>query len=222
MTILKLNNISKSFEQGKEKINILNNLNLELKERQSISIIGESGCGKSTLLQIIGLLLSKDEGQIEICGNRIENQNDNYLSDIRLKYIGFIFQHHHLLADFTALENVIIPQTLLGNNNQSAVKYAKELLEKLGLKDRMNFKPSELSGGQQQRVAIARAMANKPKLILADEPTGNLDPENTKIVSELFFNAVKETSASLVIVTHNREISSQTQATYMLKAGKLN
>ncbi len=221
MTILKLNNISKTFEQGKEKINILNNLSLEIPEAKSIAIIGESGSGKSTLLQIIGLLLQADSGEIEICGKKINSENDNFLSEIRLKYLGFIFQYHHLLSDFTALENIILPQTLLGVNSIEATNYAKDLLEKLGLKDRMNFRPSELSGGQQQRVAIARALANKPKLILADEPTGNLDPENTRIVADLFFKTIKETSSSLIIVTHNKEISSLTETTYLLKDGKL-
>ncbi len=220
-TILKARNISKSFEQGKEKISVLKNLNFEIESGKSISIVGESGCGKSTLLQIIGLLLNSDSGTLEICGKNIGGANDKIKTRSRLESIGFIFQYHHLLSDFSALENVIIPQLLIGENNTKAQLQAKELLEKLGLKDRMHHRPSELSGGQQQRVAIARSLANNPKMILADEPTGNLDPENTKIVTDLFFEITTSNSSSLVIVTHNQEISKKTNLSYCLKDGKL-
>lgn len=220
-TILKAENISKSFSQGRETISVLKNLNLLVEEGASIAITGESGCGKSTLLQIIGLLMSADEGAIEICGENLTKANDRKKTNARLRNIGFIFQYHHLLSDFNALDNVIIPQLLLGVSKSAAKTNALELLEKLGLKDRLRHKPSELSGGQQQRVAIARALANNPKLIFADEPTGNLDPENTEIVSKLFFEILSEKKSALVIVTHNREISQKTALTYRLKDGKL-
>ncbi len=219
--ILKAENISKSFSQGRETISVLKELNLIVREGESVSITGESGCGKSTLLQIIGLLMDADSGNLEICGENLIQTNDKVKTNARLRNIGFIFQYHHLLSDFSALENVIIPQTLLGTGNQKAKENALELLERLGLQDRLRHKPSELSGGQQQRVAIARALANGPKLILADEPTGNLDPENTEIVSKLFFDMILEKKSALVIVTHNREISRKTALTYRLNDGKL-
>lgn len=219
--ILSLSNISKSFSQGKETISVLNNLSLEVSEGQSVAIVGESGCGKSTLLQIIGLLMDADQGDIEIYGEKLTNSSDKLKTNARLNNIGFIFQYHHLLSDFTALENVSLPQVLLGKSQKAANENSLQLLERLGLSDRINHRPSELSGGQQQRVAIARALCNNPKLILADEPTGNLDPENTELVTNLFFDITKEHNSALVIVTHNREISKKTATTYHLKDGKL-
>lgn len=219
--ILKAANISKSFSQGKETVSVLKNLDLNVEEGKSVAIVGESGCGKSTLLQIIGLLMEADSGKLEICGKNLTNINDRAKTNARLRNIGFIFQYHHLLSDFTALENVIIPQLLLGIDKQKAKSNAREILERLGMHDRLRHKPSELSGGQQQRVAIARAVANSPRLILADEPTGNLDPENTEIVSKMFFDIISEKKSALVIVTHNREISRKTDFTYRLNDGKL-
>ncbi len=219
--ILSLSNISKSFSQGRETISVLNNLSLEVSEGQSIAIVGESGCGKSTLLQIIGLLMDADQGDIEIRGEKLTNSSDKLKTNARLNNVGFIFQYHHLLSDFTALENVSLPQVLLGKSQKAANENSLQLLERLGLSDRINHRPSELSGGQQQRVAIARALSNNPKLILADEPTGNLDPENTELVTNLFFDITKEHNSALVIVTHNREISKKTNIIYNLKDGKL-
>lgn len=208
--VIEVKNLNKSFSQGKEKIEVLKDLNLEIGEGEIIALMGESGRGKSTLLQIIGGIQDFDSGEIKILGNDISKLSDNKKTELRLNHIGFVYQYHHLLSDFTALENVMIPQLILNRSEKDAKARALELLEKLGLSDRVNHRPSELSGGQQQRVAIARALANDPKIIFADEPSGNLDSHNTKLVMDLFLDIARERKTTLVIATHSETISKKT------------
>lgn len=216
MTVIKIQNLNKSFVQGKERIDVLKNINLELKQGETISLVGESGSGKSTLLQTISGLMQYDSGLVEILGKDINKLSDSKKTEMRLRDIGFVYQYHHLLSDFTALENVMLPQLALGRSKKDAEAKAKALLERLGLKERMAHKPSELSGGQQQRVAIARALANSPKILFADEPSGNLDNANRDVVMDLFFNILKENGTTLVIATHSREISNKTDRIFTL------
>ncbi len=178
--------------------------------------MGESGSGKSTLLQILGGLQNFDSGEINILGQNIKTLNDSKKTELRLKNIGFVYQYHHLLSDFTALENVMIPQLIARETEKFARTNAMNLLDKLGLSDRISHRPAELSGGQQQRVAIARALANSPKLLFADEPTGNLDSANASVVMDLFLNLAREKKTTLVIATHSGEISKKTDRIFRL------
>ena len=213
---IKITNLNKSFSQGKEKIHVLKNLSLEVKEGELLSLMGESGSGKSTLLQIVGGLMESDSGEINLLGADINKLSDNQKTEFRLKNIGFVYQYHHLLSDFNALENVMIPQLLLGVKSDLAEKHAKELLDRLGLADRLSHRPSELSGGQQQRVAIARALSNNPKIIIADEPSGNLDSNNTNIILDIFLELAKERKTTLVIATHSEIISKKLDRIFTL------
>jgi lipoprotein-releasing system ATP-binding protein len=220
-SLLKISNLNKTFEQGREVLQVLKNLNLEINSGELIALVGQSGSGKSTLLQILGTLMSADNGDIEILGKNISKLSDNQKTELRLKNIGFVYQYHHLLSDFTALQNVMLPQLIAGVDKKLAKKNSENLLEKIGLKERIKHKPFQLSGGQQQRVAIARALANNPKLVIADEPTGNLDSANSENIIELFLNLVKENQTTLVIATHNKEISSKSSRIITIKDGTL-
>jgi len=204
--IISLENISKTFKQGDEQLTILENASLHINSGEMISLVGPSGCGKSTILHIAGLLDKFDSGKIIINGNDVSNMSDKKRTKIRQNDIGFIYQFHHLLPEFTALENIAIPKIIAGNKIKKAKAEAMLLLEKMKLADRANHKPSELSGGEQQRIAIARALANEPSLILADEPTGNLDPENSDYVFNTLISLVKDSNISMLMVTHNMEL----------------
>ncbi len=216
MNVIKVQNLNKSFFQGKEKIEVLKNLNLEVKQGEVLALMGESGSGKSTLLHVIDGIMDFDSGVIEVLGNDIKKLSDNKKTALRLNSIGFVYQYHHLLSDFTTLENVMIPQLVLRRKKSEAKKSAEEILEKLGLKDRLTHRPAELSGGQQQRVAIARALANNPKIIFADEPTGNLDSANSKSVMDIFLDLAREKNTTLVIATHSETISKKTDRIFTL------
>ncbi|WP_288305108.1 ABC transporter ATP-binding protein, partial [uncultured Fusobacterium sp.] len=181
--ILKLENVEKNYDEQTESLHIIRNLNLSVKEGEFISILGRSGSGKSTLLNIMGLLDKADSGKIYIEGKEVESLSDVEKDEIKNKMLGFVFQFHYLLPEFTALENVMLPALISNNRNKKEVeKDAKELLRLVGLEQRVLHKPSQLSGGEKQRVAIARAMINKPKILLADEPTGNLDEETSEVI----------------------------------------
>jgi lipoprotein-releasing system ATP-binding protein len=219
--VLKIEDLSKSYFQGSAEIKVLEHLNLTLHEGQVIAIIGESGTGKSTLLQAAGLLDDFDSGEIEICGVRTRKASDRQRTSIRLKNIGYVYQYHHLLADFTALENVMLPQIVNSTNKAKAKARALELLDSLGLADRVSHKPSQLSGGQQQRVAIARALANNPKLLIADEPTGNLDAANADIVTKIFFDNIRSNNLAAIIATHNINFAQNADFVLYLKNGIL-
>jgi lipoprotein-releasing system ATP-binding protein len=216
-----LNDISRSYLQGKTTLEVLKNVNLEVAAGELIAIVGDSGSGKSTLLQISGLLDKPTSGQIKICNVEMELNNSQANNNSRLNYIGFVYQYHHLLKDFTAKENAAMPKIIAGHNHLTAMRDAEELLIKLGLESRMNNLPGELSGGEQQRVAIARSLINKPPLILADEPTGNLDPFTADEIFKLFVELAREHNTTIVMVTHNHILANKMHKVYELKYGSL-
>lgn len=221
MSLLRLENISKSFKQGKESLIVLDNLIFELKEGEIISLLGPSGSGKSTFLLIAGLLENPSAGKIYFNNQDCSVSSDIVRTRIRRESIGFIYQFHHLLPEFTALENVMIPRLLIESDEGVAKKEAILILESLGLKDRINHMPSELSGGEQQRVAIARSLINKPKLILADEPTGNLDNANAEKVINIIIEQARERKLSAIIVTHNVDLAKKTDKVLTIRDGKI-
>ncbi len=220
--IMKLEDIDKFYMETGNKLHILRKLNLEVKRGEFVSILGKSGSGKSTLLNIMGLLDKIDGGKIWIDDKEVSSLNEMERNNIKNHFLGFVFQFHYLMSEFTALENVMIPALLNNFKNKAEIeKEAKELLEIVGLAERMKHKPNQLSGGEKQRVAIARAMINKPKLILADEPTGNLDEDTGELIFSLFRKINKEHNQSIVVVTHARDLSQVTDRQIFLKKGVL-
>ena len=220
--IMKLEDIDKFYMETGNKLHILKKLNLEVKRGEFVSILGKSGSGKSTLLNIMGLLDKIDGGKIWIDDKEVSSLNEMERNNIKNHFLGFVFQFHYLMSEFTALENVMIPALLNNFKNKSEIeKEAKELLEIVGLAERIKHKPNQLSGGEKQRVAIARAMINKPKLILADEPTGNLDEDTGELIFSLFRKINKEHNQSIVVVTHARDLSQVTDRQVYLKRGVL-
>lgn len=219
--VLSTVNIKKSFVQGTERLDILNGASLEIKEGEIISLLGPSGSGKSTFLQIAGLLDNADSGQIIINGFDCSNATDRDLTRMRRDNIGFVYQFHHLLPDFSALENLIIPQLIAGKSSNIAAKNAKEALEFLGLGKRITHKPAQLSGGEQQRVAIARAIINRPALLLADEPTGNLDPNTSDDVFNFMVKTAREAGIAILIVTHNHELAKKSDRIVSVINGRI-
>ncbi len=213
--MIKITDIEKSYGTLK----VLKGINLEIQKSEITTIVGASGAGKSTLLHLIGTLDKPDHGEILIEDISIFNLNDKQLSAYRNKNIGFVFQFHHLLPEFTAVENVALPSLIAGESRKVALQKAKELLQFLKLEDRMQHKPSELSGGEQQRVAVARALINNPQLILADEPSGNLDSENAKKLHQLFFDLRDSFKQTFIIVTHNEELAELSDRKIVLKDG---
>ena len=220
--IMKLEDIDKFYMETGNKLHILKKLNLEVKREEFVSILGKSGSGKSTLLNIMGLLDKIDGGKIWIDNKEVSSLNEMERNNIKNHFLGFVFQFHYLMSEFTALENVMIPALLNNFKNKTEIeKEAKKLLEIVGLAERMKHKPNQLSGGEKQRVAIARAMINKPKLILADEPTGNLDEDTGELIFSLFRKINKEHNQSIVVVTHARDLSQVTDRQVYLKKGVL-
>ena len=220
--IMKLEDIDKFYMETGNKLHILKKLNLEVKRGEFVSILGKSGSGKSTLLNIMGLLDKIDGGKIWIDNKEVSSLNEMERNNIKNHFLGFVFQFHYLMSEFTALENVMIPALLNNFKNKVEIeKEAKELLEIVGLAERIKHKPNQLSGGEKQRVAIARAMINKPKLILADEPTGNLDEDTGEFIFSLFRKINKEHNQSIVVVTHARDLSQVTDRQIYLKRGVL-
>lgn len=217
--ILKLEEVSKSFRQGDSEVNILSGVNLEVSEGETVAIIGASGCGKSTLLQIAGLLDSASSGEVYYAnGLKASKLNGAKRDRFRLKYLGFVYQYHHLLRDFSAKENIAIPGLLTGAKFSSLLKKSDEFLEKMDLGHRRNNYPTQLSGGEQQRVAICRALFNNPKLLLADEPTGNLDPKTAEKVFAMMMQNVKQQNMAALIVTHNSSLAMQADRIFELSA----
>ena len=220
--IMKLEDIDKFYMETGNKLHILKKLNLEVKRGEFVSILGKSGSGKSTLLNIMGLLDKIDGGKIWIDNKEVSSLNEMERNNIKNHFLGFVFQFHYLMSEFNALENVMIPALLNNFKNKAEIeKEAKELLEIVGLAERIKHKPNQLSGGEKQRVAIARAMINKPKLILADEPTGNLDEDTGELIFSLFRKINKEHNQSIVVVTHARDLSQVTDRQIYLKRGVL-
>lgn len=216
--MIELKNVSKIYKTKTEELSILKNINFKFNNGDFVSIQGKSGSGKTTLLNILGLLDIKSEGELYINSEKIEKQD---LTKLRSENIGFVFQFHYLLNEFSALENVMIPALNKKNANKKEIeKRAKELLEMVGLSNRLNHKPNELSGGEKQRVSIARAMINSPELILADEPTGNLDYETSQLINNIFVELNKK-GQGIIIVTHSQELANLADYRYILKNGVL-
>lgn len=221
--IIELKNVNKIYKTKVENIHILKNINLAFNKGDFISIQGKSGSGKTSLLNILGLLDEPTDGEIYIGGEKIRYKNEKAKTAIRNKKIGFVFQFHYLLNEFTALENVMMPALINKNMNKNEIKKkAKELLALVGLAKRIKHKPMELSGGEKQRVAIARAMINDPDIILADEPTGNLDTETSNMINELFMKINQERNQSIIIVTHSLELANLATYKYKIENGEFN
>ena len=215
--MIKAQNIHKSFGTLK----VLNGVSLSVKRSEVVSIVGQSGAGKTTLLQILGTLSAMDSGNLLIDGKDITQMNDNALSDFRNRHIGFVFQFHHLLPEFTALENVMMPALIAGRNKAEVEKEALQLLKMMELAERTSHKPSALSGGEQQRVAIARAIINHPALLLADEPSGNLDSKNRDEIHSLFFRLRDELGQTTIIVTHDDSLASMADRKITMRDGRI-
>lgn len=221
-SILSCKGISKSFRKSENVIlEIVKDVDLQIEKNKITVIVGASGAGKSTLLHILGGIDKPDKGEVIIEEVNLYKLTDNKLSDFRNKNLGFVFQFHHLLPEFTANENVAIPAMINGQSKIKAIEEADILLSQLGLGERLQHKPAELSGGEQQRVAIARALINKPKIIFADEPTGNLDSKNSAIVHETFLKLKNDFNQTLLIVTHNKDLVELADTVFEMKDGKL-
>lgn len=217
--ILKINDLEKTYISGSKKLTVISNISFEVEKGSIFSIVGPSGSGKTTLLGLCAGLDYPSAGTIELCGIALNELNEDQRAALRNKEVGFIFQNFQLLPTLTALENVIVPLELQGEKN--AAKFGTALLEKVGLADRLHHYPSQLSGGEQQRVALARAFSNKPSILFADEPTGNLDEETGEKVIQLLFELNKEAGTTLVIITHDLDLANRTQQILRLKGGKI-
>lgn len=220
-TILKTEGLTRIYEQGGETLSVLHNVDVEIKVGEIVALVGPSGSGKSTFLQAVGLLDKPTRGTLSIGGEKVEAMNDKERTMMRRKYIGFVYQFHYLLPEFSAVENVVIPQMIAGVKRADAEKRARQILIGLKMDHRFDHRPARLSGGEQQRVAIARALANSPKLLLADEPTGNLDPETSEVVFELLVDLAREQGIGAVIATHNMQLAERMDRILELKNGKI-
>ena len=219
--VLELEDIRKTFFQGRTSLVVLNKANLKIQGGEMVGLIGPSGSGKSTLLQIAGLLENAEEGRVSILGEPMNKLDDNSRTKARGTDIGFVYQYHHLLAEFTALENIVLPQLISGKSKTQANNVANKLLASMQLSDRSTHRPARLSGGEQQRVAVARALANGPRLLLADEPTGNLDHDSAEQVFNLLVELVKKTGVAALIATHNPELAGKMDRVLRLENGIL-
>jgi lipoprotein-releasing system ATP-binding protein len=213
--------IGKNIYKSYGTVKVLKGVDIDIQKGEIVSIVGSSGAGKSTLLHILGTLDKADSGTIEMNGNNISQLDGKKLAAFRNTSIGFIFQFHHLLPEFTALENVSIPGWLAGTKKKDVETRARELLQMLGLNDRLDNKPNQMSGGEQQRVAVARALINSPAIIFADEPTGNLDSANAKELHQLFFDLRNKFGQTFLIVTHNEELAQLSDRVLHMKDGKI-
>lgn len=219
--LLEVQGLERTFSQGGETLTVLQNLSLSLAKGEMVALVGPSGAGKSTLLQMIGLLDSPTAGSIRINGQSVTGQSEYQRTMLRREFIGFVYQFHYLLPEFSALENVVLPQMIAGKSRTEAREHAAKLLTALGLGHRLEHRPARLSGGEQQRVAIARALANSPKLLLADEPTGNLDPQTAADVFEILVELVKTTGIGAIVATHNLDLAEKMDRIFELKGGRL-
>ena len=218
---LELKDLNKSFSQGGVHLEILKDINFSLNKGELVALLGPSGSGKSTLLQIAGLLDKADSGSIVINGQDVTNLNDKKRTHIRRMNIGFVYQFHHLLPEFSALENLVVPQMISGLSRKDAESKARDMLGKLNLSDRADHRPARLSGGEQQRIAIGRALINDPDILIADEPTGNLDPETSKLIFDLLVDIVRERNVAGFIATHNTTLAHKMDRVCELKDGSI-
>lgn len=214
-------NLCKEFDTTAERLSVLQNVQLRMTQGDDISIVGPSGSGKSTLLYILGTLDHPTSGSVELEGVNPFSLSNQELAKFRNKSVGFVFQDHHLLPQLSVIENVLLPAVALGTPTQSEVDRARELLEAVGLADRSQHLPSEISGGERQRAAVARALLNRPRLLLADEPTGNLDSQSSQIVAELLYQLPKREGAMLIVVTHSQQVADQASKRMRLESKKL-
>lgn len=219
--VIRLVGLTRSFVQGGERIDVLRGVDLEVAPGEIVALLGPSGSGKSTLLQAVGLLEGGFGGEIDIAGVDASSLSADERTVLRRDRIGFVYQFHHLLPDFTALENVVLPQLVAGAGRAEAAERARELLTALGLAERLDHRPSQLSGGEQQRVAVARALANRPALVLADEPTGNLDERTSDRVLEQFLELVRGTGSAALVATHNERLAARMDRVVRLHNGLL-
>ena len=218
--VIELENLTKVYQNGVE-FRALDNANLRIKKGEFVAIVGPSGSGKSTLMHLIGLLDTPSSGTLLIDGKDVTKMSDKERSGMRNRVLGFVFQYHHLLPDFTALENVMMPLLIAGKNREKAKNVAEELLKKVGLEGRMDHRPGELSGGQNQRVAIARALSCSPAIVLGDEPTGNLDTKTGDVIYELLRQLNREYDQTFIVVTHNEDLASKADKIIRLVDGKI-
>ena len=219
--VLELSGIRQTFHQGGKALEVLKGIDLKLNAGEMIALVGPSGSGKSTLLQIAGLLEKAEAGEVAILGEATNGAGDGRRTELRRRHLGFVYQYHHLLAEFSARENIVMPQMIAGRPKKEARARADELLGDMGLTERADHRPARLSGGEQQRVAIARALANSPALLLADEPTGNLDPDTANGVFDLLVERVRGAGMAALIATHNTEIAARLDRRVSLENGKL-
>jgi lipoprotein-releasing system ATP-binding protein len=219
--VLVLEGVTRSFNQGRDALKVLDGANLVLNAGEIIALVGPSGAGKSTLLQIAGLLEYPDGGDVRIGGEPCGKLSDDRRTAIRRRQLGFVYQYHHLLPEFSALENIVLPQMIAGVDRKKAAERGRDLLDRMGLLPRADHRPGQLSGGEQQRVAIARALANGPSLLLADEPTGNLDPHTAEGVFDELLRLVKGSGLAAVIATHNPELARRMDRLVTLRDGLL-
>lgn len=219
--IVKAEQVKKSYRMGKGELPVLKGITLEISYGEILAIVGPSGVGKSTLLHILGALDRPTSGKVEIDGVAAHELSEEKMAQFRNEKIGFVFQFHHLLPEFTALENVLMPALISGKSIGHTKEKGEALLQSVGLKDRLHHRPNELSGGEQQRVAVARALMNNPKLILADEPSGNLDRESSEKLHDLLFHLCEEKKQSFVIVTHNEQLAARSHRTIKMFDGKI-
>ncbi|MEO6028146.1 MAG: ABC transporter ATP-binding protein [Candidatus Binatia bacterium] len=219
--MIALRNLSKEYVDGPRVVRVLTDLDLEIGAGERVAIVGESGVGKSTLLHILGTLDRPTGGEVWFDGDNLTSKSDRDLAQFRNREIGFIFQFHHLLPDFTALENVMMPALIAGTATEAARRRATALLERVGLAERLDHRPGELSGGEQQRVAVARAIVQEPRAVLADEPTGNLDPVTGEGVQSLLMELNRERAITLVVVTHSVSLAGAMDRTLRLTAGRI-
>jgi lipoprotein-releasing system ATP-binding protein len=218
---LSLRDVKRTFVQGDRRLEVLKGITLDLKPGEIVALVGQSGSGKSTLLHIAGLLERPDQGDIVVDGKSAGTAGDRERTVMRRQFLGFVYQYHHLLPEFSAIENVMLPQMLNGKSRTAARRRATELLAMVQLKERSDHRPGRLSGGEQQRVAIARAVANAPRVLLADEPTGNLDASTADAVFRQLLGLVRETGMAALVATHNPELASRMDRTVTLKDGVL-
>ncbi len=219
---LRLNGLTKTYLKGTPgEVQVLRGANLELRAGEAVALVAPSGAGKSTLLHIAGLLDSPDAGAVEVAGQAVTGKGDRTRTAIRRQDVGFVYQFHHLLPEFTALENIVLPQLANGSSDKAAKDRAMSLLDRVGVAPRADHRPAALSGGEQQRVAFCRALANAPRVLLADEPTGNLDPETSDQVFEALMSLVREAGLSALIATHNLDLAARMDRVVRLESGLL-